>query len=92
MTRGQGFSTELDGFHLRVEAMAEGWQFSIRRIEGGEPLVAWTNGPAPSTASYAEPEGTKFEAVTTAMGILQRADDPHAIFQNLTWRRYGPGH
>ena len=92
MTLGQGFSVEFDGLYLKVEAMAEGWHYSITPVKGGAPLQRWTSGPAPGTEQYQEPEGTKFVALTTAMGILQRKDDPHTVFASLIWRAYGPGH
>jgi hypothetical protein len=91
MTRGQGFSVDFDGLHLQVEVREEGWHYRIGRIRGGE-IHPWTSGPAPGTEQYQEPEGTKFEALTTAIGILHRIDDPHAVFETLRWRAYGPGH
>jgi hypothetical protein len=94
MTLGQGYSAEFDGLYLQVETMQEGLQYRITKIGGGGgEVLPWTNGPAPGSEQYHEPpEGTKFEALTMAMGILKRSDDPHKVFEMLEWRPYGPGH
>ena len=92
MTRGQGFYAEVDGLELKVEVREDGWYYRLLQIKGGKVLLDWTSAPAPGTSPYQEPEDVKFEAVTTAMGLLKRSDDPHKFFRELTWHSYGPGH
>jgi len=92
VTFGQGFYSEIDGLQLKVEVRDGGWYYAVLNTKGGTAPVNWTPGPAPSTVPYQEPEDVKFEALTTAMALLGRSDDPHAVFQALKWRAYGPGH
>ena len=89
MKMGEGFSAELDGLHMVVQVMEDGWYYRIIPTKGGTALLDWTRGPAPSTSNYQEPEDVKFEAITSAIGLLSRKDDPHELLRRLQWRQFG---
>jgi hypothetical protein len=92
MALGQGFSTDYNGLHLKVEAMQDGWYYRIVQVKDSTIRVDWTAGLGRGTSKYQEPEDIKFEALTTAMGLMDAQDDPHNVFEALRWHPYGPGH
>jgi len=83
---GQGFYAKIDGLHLDVQWRDQNWQYRIFKIQGNDTLTPWTI--PKSENEYQEPGGTKFHAVSDALGKLNRPDDPHEVFDTLPWHEY----
>jgi hypothetical protein len=93
LTAGMGYRTDIDGLHLQAQVQADGWRYRILRTKDNELIKNWTLPPHESTGAYAEPENTKFHAVSDALLELGKTtDDPHDIFGKIPRTPYGPGH
>lgn len=93
LQRGTGFHADLEGLHLHVEVLDEGWSYKIFRGNSNETVKDWTLPPHASTTQYGEPENSKFAAVAEGLSFLGRRDsDAHQVLRELRWKPYGPGH
>jgi hypothetical protein len=79
LTFGNASETMLDELRLRVDVYCGGWRYTIWRGDGTIAAhdPCWPENQTEDTA--------RVEAVTEALEILRRNDDPASVSRALTW-------
>lgn len=85
-TSGAAYRTTIDDLLLIVEKTIVGWGYGIYRNEL-EELAQWV----PVMPQDEHENGVKLAAVSKALELLQRTDNPATVLLGLNWTPTLPG-